>query len=558
MAKFRKFLNSINYDGPIAASSDNTKLEEKLRYSATNNAIAKYVRVYILQVLIPKVLPFVLGIIPNNSENVSDVYEIHKQVLELTAHFKIHILSIGADGASVEIKAQKNIMQINTETKLEFNDELYMSQTLNSDSKNKGLLIYLFIIGELIDSYLNRNISNYERIKMVMMGDGSIPLLLWMHGSDEYFFGLAHQHLPDFTYADLIYLIPKIRHVTNAYYNSTIINPNPEYKTSCVGYICDYFEGNVNDLNSNLKIWPTDDEIRVLINDAYKEANALAKCVSMVVTLLPSFPIDNHSTSEIMPIEENSTKEFQNEEEILTEIAETIGNIASLNLQNDTDEDLIDAREQITNLSNNTYLQQVYDSNLDILDNNSEIILDLLHQQRKYHKAYTSKKMIRSQFQERDYNSSEINPSIASKIVTQVTNNNNNSRLPKARLERWDIRKRFDNINQMLKNSRELQLPNYVLEYIPLICTANISSIYPAQKGGFALALINKEICLVQILAIYYHTSTGNNHSYTEEPVNEVNLITYVSTKVFRNLQHNLFYSKCNEGYEYFCHLSSK
>ncbi|CAB5356982.1 unnamed protein product [Rhizophagus irregularis] len=246
----------------------------------------------------------------------------------------------------------------------------------------------------------------------------SIPLLPWMHGSEacEHFFGLARQHLPDFTYADLLYLIPKIRHVTNAYYNSTIVNPNPEYKTSRVGYICDYFEGNVNDLNSNLKIWPTDDEIRVLINDAYKEANALAKFVSMVVTLLPSFPIDDPSTSEIMPIEENSTKEFQNEEEILTEIAETIGNIASLNLQNDTDEDLIDAREQITNLSNK--------------------ILDLLHQQRKYHKAYTSKKMIRSQFQERDYNSSEINPSIASKIVAQVTNNNNNSRLPKARLER--------------------------------------------------------------------------------------------------------------------------
>ncbi|PKB92159.1 hypothetical protein RhiirA5_445777 [Rhizophagus irregularis] len=91
-----------------------------------NNAIAKYVRVYILQVPIPKVPPFVLGIILNNSENVSDVYEIHKQVLELAAHFKIHILSIGADGVSVEIKAQKNIMQINTETKLEFNDKLYI------------------------------------------------------------------------------------------------------------------------------------------------------------------------------------------------------------------------------------------------------------------------------------------------------------------------------------------------------------------------------------------------------------------------------------------------
>src|SRR4051794_27319815 len=97
---------------------DNTKLEEKLRYSAslgailgstlplqetlissygeidtiikkiqTNNAIAKYVCIFILQVLVPKILPFALGIIPNNSENISDVYEIHKQVLELAAYF---------------------------------------------------------------------------------------------------------------------------------------------------------------------------------------------------------------------------------------------------------------------------------------------------------------------------------------------------------------------------------------------------------------------------------------------------------------------------------------
>ncbi|KAF0421100.1 hypothetical protein F8M41_006835 [Gigaspora margarita] len=97
--------------------------------------------------------------------------------------------------------------------------------------------------------------------------------------------------------------------------------------------------------------------------------------------------------------------------------------------------------------------------------------------------------MIRSQFQEtKDYNSSEINPSIA------------------------------------------------ILDHVPLICAANISLIHPIQKGRFALALINKEVCLIQILAIYYRTSTRNNHSYTEEPISNVNLITFVSTKVFKNL----------------------
>ncbi|GBB90054.1 hypothetical protein RclHR1_16920004 [Rhizophagus clarus] len=125
-------------------------------------------------------------------------------------------------------------------------------------------------------------------------------------------------------------------------------------------YICDYFEGNINDLSSNLKIWLTDDEIRVLINDAYKEANALAKCVSIVITLnseLSSSPTDLLINDEITPlIEKNTTKEIQDREKVLTEIAEMIGNVAGLNLRNNIDDDLIDACEQITNLSNNTYL----------------------------------------------------------------------------------------------------------------------------------------------------------------------------------------------------------
>ena len=97
----------------------------------------------------------------------------------------------------------------------------------------------------------------------------------------------------------------------------------------------------------------------------------------MVVRLSPSSSIDPLA-SEIIPTEEILT-EFRNEEEILTEIAEVMGNVAGLNLQNDTDEDLVDAREQITNLSNNTHLQQFHDNYLDILDNNGDIVFDLLY-----------------------------------------------------------------------------------------------------------------------------------------------------------------------------------
>jgi hypothetical protein len=81
VARFKRFLDSVGYNGPIAAMSDNTKLRPRLRYSSQmgciigstfsnnetnintyddititinkikeNNTVAKYVKAYILQV----------------------------------------------------------------------------------------------------------------------------------------------------------------------------------------------------------------------------------------------------------------------------------------------------------------------------------------------------------------------------------------------------------------------------------------------------------------------------------------------------------------------------
>jgi len=53
----------------------------------------------------------------------------------------------------------------------------------------------------------------------------SVPLLPWMHGSEavEHFFGVARQINSDFTYADLIHLIPKIAQHSKALRNNNII-----------------------------------------------------------------------------------------------------------------------------------------------------------------------------------------------------------------------------------------------------------------------------------------------------------------------------------------------
>ena len=76
---------------------------------------------------------------------------------------------------------------------------------------------------------------------------------------------------------------------------------------------------------------------------------------------------------------------------------------------------------------------------------------------------------------------------------------------------------------------------------IPVITIANISSVYPAIKGGFAFALINSKIHLVQFLALYYHSTTGNYHSHAKEPITDVDIISNVSCKVYINLQNNIF-----------------
>ncbi|EXX60238.1 hypothetical protein RirG_181750 [Rhizophagus irregularis DAOM 197198w] len=132
VAHFKRFLDSIGYDGPIAAMSDNTKLKPRLRYSLQmgciigstfsvnetsietyndiplvinkikeNNSIAKYVRVYILQVPLPKFPPVIIALLPNNrSDKTESIVNIHKLLLDFAQELGLHIISIGSDGAT--------------------------------------------------------------------------------------------------------------------------------------------------------------------------------------------------------------------------------------------------------------------------------------------------------------------------------------------------------------------------------------------------------------------------------------------------------------------------
>ncbi|RGB43844.1 hypothetical protein C1646_749258 [Rhizophagus diaphanus] len=142
VAKFKRLIDTLNYQGPIAAMSDNTKLKPALRYHSClgcivgstlsieeikinaykdipiiindikiKKAIANDMCAYILQVPLPNFPPVVIALIANTgSDNQLTVTNFHQELLtQMAPRLNLSILLIGSDGHIVEFKAQTAI-----------------------------------------------------------------------------------------------------------------------------------------------------------------------------------------------------------------------------------------------------------------------------------------------------------------------------------------------------------------------------------------------------------------------------------------------------------------
>ncbi|CAB4402243.1 unnamed protein product [Rhizophagus irregularis] len=293
VARAKRLIDTINYNGPICAMTDNTKLKPRLRYSPnlgciigsvlskeetivnvyndipkvinnvkSENGIAKNVRAYILQIPLPAFPPIIIALIPNKGADTADsILQLHKRlIMEIASQLSLHILSLGSDGAITEYQAQQSIINIQTSEKLkvivpqlkinfscpifervgpvirvqdpkhakktarnaimsgarlltfgnssarfdhflqlinQHNSILYKNDVIKLDRQDDaaayrtfcssnfrqcltadyqiksgmgGFAVYVFVICEMIDSYLNRDIAPLERIRMVMTG----------------------------------------------------------------------------------------------------------------------------------------------------------------------------------------------------------------------------------------------------------------------------------------------------------------------------------------------------------------------------------------------------
>ncbi|KAJ7355749.1 hypothetical protein DFH08DRAFT_772956 [Mycena albidolilacea] len=192
-----------------------------------------------------------------------------------------------------------------------------------------GLAVYLFVLGELVDAWQNRNISHAERAKMVLRArfflmawrshivthpdyslktqfisresydifltlcDGLLslmiayrnyypmyPLLPWLHSTEvcEHLFGMLRQLKKDFTYSDVLQLERKLRVLQMGAFGN--LTPEQQANETAAGYHHTYFKADDVDI---LALWqfPTDQELRDASQYGLAEAVQLLKLLGV-------------------------------------------------------------------------------------------------------------------------------------------------------------------------------------------------------------------------------------------------------------------------------------
>ncbi|PKK55546.1 hypothetical protein RhiirC2_802113, partial [Rhizophagus irregularis] len=187
--------------------SDINDIHEKIRNIYKNNTLATQVRVIVLKIPIGKIPSMVIAILPTKGDEFAEqIFNILCTVLDFAHQNNLNILSMDADGARSEFNAQTKIMNSST-TYFTFDDPFYnvhfkvpiihgrplvrvqdpkhakktarnqlftgarhlslgIDTMFHSDnllqiiqaeniSDMIGLFIYLFVLGELCNAYLN-------------------------------------------------------------------------------------------------------------------------------------------------------------------------------------------------------------------------------------------------------------------------------------------------------------------------------------------------------------------------------------------------------------------
>ena len=186
-----------------------------------------------------------------------------------------------------------------------------------------GLVVYLFVMGEIVDAYQSRVISHLERIKMVLrcryflrlwkrflksagytesrhyisreaddilntlidgliglvyvyrdhLGGQQYPLLLWLHSTEicEHVFAECRKLVKDFTHLNFLYMFPRLHVLIRA---ASLFSKGTDPKAQAMGYSHSHLDPE-NARIESLATYPTDGEIALAVGEAWEEAITL-------------------------------------------------------------------------------------------------------------------------------------------------------------------------------------------------------------------------------------------------------------------------------------------
>ncbi|PPR00996.1 hypothetical protein CVT24_000570 [Panaeolus cyanescens] len=198
-----------------------------------------------------------------------------------------------------------------------------------------GEIVYLFIFRELVDAFQNRSMKHCEHLQIALRAryfldawdaflqglnilnillsslisliiihrdhvDGIAPLLPWLNSTEpcEHVFGCARRFVKDFTYADFIYMVPKLRlKIREAVLNTRI----SDSKESAAGYAHTYFDDEGVDL-AVLSHFPSDLEIQTIAKAAADEADSLVSLLGISpIQLFAAYSLTTQQRARFQP-----------------------------------------------------------------------------------------------------------------------------------------------------------------------------------------------------------------------------------------------------------------
>ncbi|KAL6306598.1 hypothetical protein BKA93DRAFT_885233 [Sparassis latifolia] len=196
--------------------------------------------------------------------------------------------------------------------------------TEHNVDEHLGVIVYLFVFGELMDAYLSRHLSHIERIRLALRAfffmdmwesfleragyskakhfispqaraivgilirgiiqlvyvyrdhlNGRYPLMPWLLTTEtcEHVFGLCRVIVKDFTMLDFVYMVPKLLvQLQESALKSRCSNASG--KARAQGYNHTHTDSRGADL-ANLRTFPSDEDINAMAIIAHEEAQSL-------------------------------------------------------------------------------------------------------------------------------------------------------------------------------------------------------------------------------------------------------------------------------------------